>query len=200
MADFRKTDRAKTPVPPSNSPASRTCPSMPLTEAQRLAFLKGREKRMANIEKKKLEKAEMEALNTEVFAESKTPSPPPEKPKLTRKPRKTKASKEPVDVKIDIDLGTSVAPPTPTPEEAIKTEEPEPPLQPAVSSSSAPVFDEDAIANKVVDMLLKKGIGLPAEHHQEKVKIKTKKPRVVKPKSTEFQAPPPPPTSTFTWL
>jgi len=34
-------------------------PKRVLTEAQRLAFLKGREKRMANIEKKKLEQQEM---------------------------------------------------------------------------------------------------------------------------------------------
>ena len=37
-------------------------PKRVLTEAQRLAFLKGREKRMANIEKKRLEKLEMEEI------------------------------------------------------------------------------------------------------------------------------------------
>ena len=45
-------------------------PKKVLTEAQRLAFLKGREKRMANLEKKRLEKLE-------AFQQESTPAPPP---------------------------------------------------------------------------------------------------------------------------
>lgn len=172
---------------------------MPLTEAQRLAFLKGREKRMANIEKAKLEKQEMELFSKEADA-----SAVPEKPKVTRKPRKTKAVKEepqPVDVKIDIDLGTAVAKEDTVPE--IKQEEPEPvpPVPAPVSAPApAPTFDEDAIANKVVSMLMQKGIGVP-QPPASPVK-KTKKPRTSKPKAKvkpveeEFQ----PRTNTFTWL
>lgn len=167
---------------------------MPLTEAQRLAFLKGREKRMANIEKAKLEKAEMETLGKDIMEATN----PPEKPKVVRKPRKTKESKEPVDVKIDIDLGTSVSDPPPPPPAEVKQEEPEPvpPVPVAVSQpTTTPVFDEDAIATKVVSMLLEKGIGLPARPET----LKPKKPRVSKTK--ELQPPAPaPPTATFTWM
>lgn len=41
-------------------------PKRVLTEAQRLAFLKGREKRMANIEKKKLEAEEAKQVQVQV--------------------------------------------------------------------------------------------------------------------------------------
>lgn len=63
-------------------------PKRVLTEAQRLAFLKGREKRMANIEKKRLEKLEMEGqVDTQVETktsskqeETKKPDSPPPRP------------------------------------------------------------------------------------------------------------------------
>lgn len=61
-----------------------TKPKKVLTEAQRLAFLKGREKRMANIEKKRLEKEEAKQV------EEPAPEPPPEIPTLKRaEPRAT---------------------------------------------------------------------------------------------------------------
>jgi len=41
-------------------------PKKVLTEAQRLAFLKGREKRMANVEKRRLEKLELAQVEAEV--------------------------------------------------------------------------------------------------------------------------------------
>lgn len=50
-----------------------------LTEAQRLAFLKGREKRMANIEKKRLEKAELEEQQQQPPSSPKSETPPPPK-------------------------------------------------------------------------------------------------------------------------
>lgn len=49
-------------------------PKRVLTEAQRLAFLKGREKRMANIEKKKLEAEEAKQVQVQENAE---PAPVP---------------------------------------------------------------------------------------------------------------------------
>lgn len=63
-------------------------PKRVLTEAQRLAFLKGREKRMANIEKRRLEKEEAEAATETSKKPRKTPEPateaPPEIPQLQR--------------------------------------------------------------------------------------------------------------------
>lgn len=69
-------------------------PKKVLTEAQRLAFLKGREKRMANIEKKRLEKEEAKQVE-EAPAPAPEP-PPPEMPTLKRaEPRAT--STPPID-------------------------------------------------------------------------------------------------------
>lgn len=179
---------------------------MPLTEAQRLAFLKGREKRMANIEKAKLEKAEMEALGKDIMKELESMH-APEKPKVVRKPRKTKAvviedpvqETKPVDVKLEIDLGTSIQREDTVPD--VKTSgEPEPALPHAVSESKIPTatFDEDAIATKVVSMLLQKGIGVPLPSDSAK-QVKPKKTRPPPPpasKSPKKTKPPPPPKST----
>jgi hypothetical protein len=195
---------------------------MPLTEAQRLAFLKGREKRMANLEKKKLE--DKEALENEMMQllkeEMASSAVAPEKPKVTRKPRKTKEVKEskiPVDVKIQ-----------PTPSEADTEPETEPETDanviteksaaipaaphPPVSQDSASVklqFDEDAIANKVVAMLLEKGVGVPAPNGDAPA-IKNKKPtaarKSVKPKDTSnsntsgFSRSFPPASASFSWM
>ena len=56
-------------------------PKRVLTEAQRLAFEKGREKRMANLEKKRQEKLEALAVS-----EEKENIPPPSQPKLVTPP------------------------------------------------------------------------------------------------------------------
>ena len=64
-------DSAITPVKPKKV----------LTEAQRLAFLKGREKRMANIEKKRLEKEEVKEMEMPPplpVTRTKTTAPEPE--------------------------------------------------------------------------------------------------------------------------
>lgn len=197
---------------------------MPLTEAQRLAFMKGREKRMANIEKKKLEMAEMEQFGEQIVNA-------PEKPKVTRKPRKTKAvttdseapeEKKAVDVKIDIDLGTSISkeettPPIPNSDEkkpdkdvSISSSEPHHPAVSAATQIEKPSwFDEDAFANKIVNMMMEKGIGLPTPPAPEEiVKKKRKTATSKKPittKETEFQevsqAPTrPAPTTSFAWM
>lgn len=104
-------------------------PKRTLSEAQRLAFLKGREKRMANIEKKRLEKEE--AVMAE--QEFKLPEAPP-KPKATRKPR----------VKPE---------PVPEPESEAKTE-PETETDPEPEQAKAvPTLDEDALAEKIAEKL-----------------------------------------------
>lgn len=60
-------------------------PKKVLTEAQRLAFLKGREKRMANLEKKRLEK--LEAFQQEPTpAQEPLPPPPPVEPQAPPPP------------------------------------------------------------------------------------------------------------------
>lgn len=156
---------------------------MALTEAQRLAFLKGREKRKANIEKKKLEAAEkemfakMEEAPMEQEQEAKVESPPP-KPKV----RRTKTIKPAVvDVKVE---------PDPVPEPESKEATAAPPVP--VSYAQPPSFDEDQFADKIVSMLLSKGIG---------AKPSPRKPREVKPKKAKpIETAPAPPTSTFSWL
>jgi len=74
-------------------------PKKVLTEAQRLAFLKGREKRMANIEKKRLEKEEAKQVEE---APAPAPEPPPEIPTLKRaEPRATSTPPPPPPPSID---------------------------------------------------------------------------------------------------
>lgn len=70
-------------------------PKKVLTEAQRLAFLKGREKRMANIEKKRLEKEEAKQVEE---APAPAPEPIPEMPTLKRaEPRSTSTPTPTID-------------------------------------------------------------------------------------------------------
>lgn len=106
-------------------------PKRVLTEAQRLAFLKGREKRMANIEKKKLEQQEM-------FVEPK--SEPEQKPEPEKKARKPRAPKPKPEQKPE-------TPPSPEPEAKAppspKKPEPEP-------------IKEDEIVDRIYHQVMKK--------------------------------------------
>jgi hypothetical protein len=92
-------------------------PKRVLTEAQRLAFLKGREKRMANIEKRRLEKEEQKQVESEpipalpspvlkrqVAADVKKPKPEPDaEPTPPSPPPPPDATPEPqVDVEEKI--------------------------------------------------------------------------------------------------
>lgn len=84
MDEPKTTEEVKVPEPSSPAPKKRE-----LTEAQRLAFLKGREKRMLNIQRRKEEKEEAAKLAAEKTEEpvlkpivkqhEKTPSPPENK-------------------------------------------------------------------------------------------------------------------------
>lgn len=170
---------------------------------------------MANIEKAKLEKAEMEALSKDIMKEleamnSAAPAPAPEKPKVkrTRKPKTTPApAPAPVEVKIH---------PDPDPSEALTEPETDPEMEEKgepytsasnpVSTASTPVyaeFDQDAFANKVVNMLVQKGIGAMAPPVPGKPKtLKPRKPTVKK-SSSETITPPPPtriPKEAFVWM
>lgn len=55
----------------------KTKPKRELTEAQKLAFLKGREKRLANIEKKRLEKEEAAETVAKIVTPKTSPPPTP---------------------------------------------------------------------------------------------------------------------------
>lgn len=203
---------------------------MPLTEAQRLAFLKGREKRMANLEKKKLE--DKEALQNEMMRlieeEMANADVAPEKPKVARKPRKTKEAKEakaakvPVEVKVnpsEADTEPETDPDTvnetksETNPKPLPAAEPAPAVSESSSSSTGIKFDEDAIANRVVAMLLEKGVGLPAPHGNEPPPLKAKKPRVARatsasskprasaePNQSVFPQSYPPQPASFSWM
>ena len=91
-------DSAITPVKPKKV----------LTEAQRLAFLKGREKRMANIEKKRLEKEEVKEMDmppplpVKVKVSAPAPEPEPEPEPSAAAPKEVPRTKTP-EPKLHID-------------------------------------------------------------------------------------------------
>lgn len=110
-------------------------PKRVLTEAQRLAFLKGREKRMANIEKNRLAKLEFqEATKEETVVE---PEPEPVAPKMEEK----KPDPEP----------TEAQPPVPT--AAPEIIPPMPKLK-RQKVSPLPEIDEDKFASLVADKIV----------------------------------------------
>ena len=131
---------------------------------------------MANIEKKKLEKLEMETeIKSEPVEKPEEPAPtpiqeePPKKPKLRR--QKT-IRPTPVIVKIDSEAPTEPETPSPLP-----------------AATNLP-FDEEAFANKVVAMFLEKTA--------KPKRVRNPKP---KPVSTVPPPPPPPPPShSFSWM
>lgn len=170
---------------------------MTLTEAQRLAFLKGREKRKANLEKKKLEEAEKEMFakmdeDKPVSTEEPLIEPPPPKPKVKRT-KTIRPKQEPVEVKIQ---------PDPEPEsKPVTTESVEPPIEeakaaPVSQPTRQSLFNEDEFADKIVSMLLSKGVGVPSSEKPVRAKPASVKPKKAKPIETA----PTPPTSTFSWL
>lgn len=95
MSDLLETP-VETPVAP---PTIEPKPKRVLTEAQRLAFLKGREKRMANIEKRRQEKLEMQKMMEEETAQLTTES-PPSPPVLRRQ--------EPIDTELIEEIAARV--------------------------------------------------------------------------------------------
>lgn len=111
-------------MPVENKEVGESKPKRQLTEVQRLAFLKGREKRLANIEKKRQEKLEEEtAMRTQ------TDIPPsPVKVKKERKPRTKKVVEE--------------SPPPPPP--PVPSQDPNPP-------SKAPQVEQDIAKSEATD-------------------------------------------------
>lgn len=152
-------------------------PKRQLSEAQRLAFLKGREKRMVNIEKARLAKEE-ESLSADQFKLAPGPT-------KQKKPRTKKT--------------TTVVDPEPPPEPELEPEpepKPEPKLEPEPKPESEPkhVFNEDKLVDKIVAKLKDSYVAVPT----------IRKPRKAKPAKImeeEVTTPPPPPaTNNFSWL
>ena len=164
---------------------------------------------MANIEKAKLEKAEMEAIGKTIMKELEENN-VPEKPKVKRT-RKPKTTPVPVEVKIDPDPSEALTEPE-TDVDVVETkEESKAPNSNPVSTSTPTYadFDQDAFANKIVNMLMQKGLAAPTPPvHEAPVKpkkLKARKP-VVKKSSTQDSmsiTPPAPariPSEAFVWM
>jgi len=150
-----------------------------LSEAQRLAFLKGREKRMANIEKKRLEKEE--AATTQFQLPAAPPKPTKKsvksKPIIDEQPANEESVKE-----------------EPVKEEAVKEEDvkeeipvKDKPTKDNVLMKKEHPFDEDAFAEKVASKI-KETMAPP----------KNKKPRKTKP--VEIPEEKTKVTNIFSWL
>lgn len=161
-------------------------PKRVLTEAQRLAFLKGREKRMANIEKNRLAKLEFQEATKEdpeppVVAPAPAPAPVPvPEPEPEPKP-------EPVVI------------PPPMPKLKRQTRVKLPPTSP---------IDEDKIASIVADKIMAQMMPPPAPRKPRAPKIKTvpEEHAVAESKTEENKAQPNNPTNVppfvhnFSWL
>jgi len=116
-------------------------PKRVLTEAQRLAFLKGREKRMANIEKKRLEKLESSSISH------------PEIPPTLQVPDVLEPSTVIPEIPTPPPPTPSAIPaPTPSPAPAVIPILPPTPPAPPVT----PFIDEGKLANDVADLVLRK--------------------------------------------
>lgn len=147
-------------------------PKRTLTEAQRLAFLKGREKRMANIEKKRLETEEKNAAVAEIQPD---PDPVPVTPDEKPQPQ-SPAAPEPEPV---------VVPPVPKLKRA-----------PRKTTTPAFVLDEDKIANRVAEEVMKKMQELQPPPKERK----PRKPRAKPLTPEKGMNAPPPPAYNFSWL
>lgn len=147
-----------------------------LTEAQRLAFLKGREKRLANIETKRMEKVEAMENATQEDA------PPKVKPK-------TKAKPEPV-------------PPVETKQEE---PEPEPESEPEPKVEEKPIVEPpniDAIVQQVMSRIKKQEeVSPPVKTTNKRPYVRRPTPTTIS--QTPPDSPPPPtkvPTRDFNWM
>lgn len=163
-------------------------PKKVLTEAQRLAFLKGREKRMANLEKKRL--ADLELASASM-------SPPPPKPKLKRQTNKL----EEVQVSVH-----ETKPQEPEPELAAVNTQPTPPPPQQKTAE----YDPDEIVERIMkrlpdmmgDTLMEKFMAaVEQDSKPPKRKRATSEPKE-RPKKSKPKTRPvtPPPVNNFTWM
>ena len=117
-------------------------PKRELTEAQRLAFMAGREKRMANILKKKAEKEEAKEMDLDVDSKvTQVVLPDPPIPKLKIRVRKTTDHPEPTKKEVDVHL-----------EREVETQ-PEEIVEGTKEKSASYEIDPDLIADRVIAKL-----------------------------------------------
>lgn len=165
-------------------------PKRVLSEAQRLAFLKGREKRMNNLEKKRLEKEEAN-MTAEDFQ---LPAAPP-------KPKKTRVKKEPVVIPDSKPEPEPEAEPKKEPTEsaiaaslyltgATAFKQPGPEPETKAEPTKVSVIDEDDLAARIIKKLTESMSLAPPKV--------TRRPR--KTTKTEKISTPEPPTNNFSWL
>lgn len=137
-----------------------TKPKRVLTEAQRLAFLKGREKRMANIERKRQEKLEAEQATIEDETPAPTPKSIPVKPDVIIE----EINVDKGEKKEDDEEKEDLTPPIPLP--------PSPPVVRRQANS-------DETAKRIADLVLERmelGLKVPTSTRtrgRPKKKIKT---------------------------
>jgi len=157
-------------------------PKRVLTEAQRLAFLKGREKRMANIEKNRLAKLEFQEATKE-----ETPAVVPEK---------KKEDPQPLTPVVKVEEKVEEIPPMPKLRR-----------QKVVSvATPTPSIDEDKIASIVADKIMAQMI--PPEKEKKPRKPRVAKIPVAESKNDENPDPNqprgssnvPPFVHNFSWL
>ena len=169
-------------------------PKKTLSEAQRLAFLKGREKRMANIEKKKLEEEEKNQVTN-------VTSPPP-KPKIKRQPKIKPAEQVVPDPPAQPAEITEYSP-----KPDVKTITPDgSPHKRSMSDGQIEEFVNkimSKIDNQIGDGLVDKLINtLKAETATKKTRKKKEPQTLPKAKKPKESSKPPPPAATnnFTWM
>ena len=103
-------NRHQTQATQTTTTMSDAAPKRVLTEAQRLAFLKGREKRLNNLEMKRQAKLEeMDTIKTQETEPDVDPEPEPE-PEPEPAPPKAPRKRKPVDVIMDVDHETKAKP------------------------------------------------------------------------------------------
>lgn len=173
-------------------------PKKVLTEAQRLAFLKGREKRMANLEKKRL--ADLEIASASM-------SPPPSKPKLKRQTNKLEENSIPVQ-----ETKPQEQPPSEANDTKPSTPPPPPPPSALAPQKKTAEYDPDEIVERIMkrlpdmmgDTLMKKFMAaVEQDSNPPKKKRATSEPkeRPKKPKTkTKTRPVTPPPVNNFTWM
>lgn len=162
-------------------------PKRVLTEAQRLAFLKGRETRMANLEKKRLEKEEA------LFATMEDTQVKPVT--KTRKPRVKKIEPEPIQEQQSIQREPTVVEESKEvleQEEVPNTEH----HSPAPATTPSASLDVDKIANIVADQVYAK---MKSEKATKKPSRNTTKNTTEK-RNKIKEVLPDPPINTFAWI
>ena len=159
-------------------------PKRVLSEAQRLAFLKGRETRMANLEKKRLEKEEALFQSQSVNTQNEIL----EIPKLKRqtKPRAKKVD----SVKVTEPIFNETVPK----ETTVPDTQDEVPVE-EEKASTIPVIDEDKIASRVAAQVIARMNETAAKPKSRNPTTEKKKTKKEEPSMSNVVRP-----KTFAWI